>query len=411
VKGKLGRVGEYMEELAEGEKVWWACEYVKDMYEIKLWRGEQVAKAVANIKSGFLSFSGPHLVWEHVSVRNMVATCRRTPYEVRQDIIKRAAIQKYDINFDIMYDLREATGARNFDWTNPSKDKVDLVLLFMLACIMFDIGLRPSNTVDLGPAEQYEDGGDDPKAEEALELAMERQGHCQQNGDWTWAVVYPGGDVEDPTLLEGGERFADFLVKNPNKRVLYGSPKFPTGKMTSGRGRNGAQAVTGTMIARRTPVEAEFLDLVINFWRWNGNRTKTSPVFRRRGMKFDPQGNRYRSAMARNLRTCELVDLLKMLAVARGVRESHVSAVSFRKGNLSTCVSLGRQEILDEAKEVESAARRGSKWVATSRVPTNNYLLTSDDRGPFSRVFSWREARTVGGGVASWITRQGAVHE
>jgi hypothetical protein len=246
-------------------------------------------------------------------------------------------------------------------------------------------------------AEQYEDGGDDPKAEEALELAMARQGHCQQNGDWTWAVVYLGGDVEDPTLLVGGELFAAFLVKNPNERVLYGSPKFPTGKMTSGRGRNGAQAVMGTMIARRTPVEAEFLDLVINYWRWNGNLTETSPVFRRRGMTFDPQGRRYRSGMARNLRTCELVVLLKYLAEARGVRESHVSAVSFRKGNLTTCVSLGRQEILDEAKEVESAALRGSKWVATSRVPTNNYLLTSGDRGPLSRVFSWEEAKTVGG--------------
>jgi hypothetical protein len=282
-------------------------------------------------------------------------------------------------------------------------------LLFMLACIMFDIGLRPSNTVDSGPAEQYEDGGDDPEEEEALEIAMAREGHCQLNEDWTWAVLYAGQDIENPTLLLGAGTFAAFLATHPNERVLYGSPKFPTGKMTSGRGKNGAQAVTGTMITRRTPVEAEFLDLVINFWRWNGNKTGSSPVFRRRSMSIDPEGRKYRSGAAKNVRTCDLVELLKTLAEARGVKRAHVSAVSFRKGNLSTCVSLGRQEILDDAREVQSAALRGSKWVATSRVPTNNYLLTSGDRGPLSRVFSWEEARSVGGGVASWITRQGVL--
>ena len=426
-------MGEYLEKVSEEQRAWWACQYVMDLYTFRGKRSEQIEKYVRDIKAAFKSLSIPYAVslWEHTLVACLVDTCRRSPAEVRKDIVKRLLNQKYDMNFELMYLLREHTGVAKMDWRNPDKLAVDNALLFLLAGIMFDVGLRASNAAGNGPKQQgageeevdlptdesveevvrkWRTGGlaaggfypGEEKLEAAMTLAMAREGHEQQLQDWTFAVVGPEGP-EKPRFLSGGPEFLTWLQTHPNQSVLYGEVRFPTGKMTSGKGKANAQAVTPAMLARRTALEEELFELLLNFWRWNKQSDPSSLVFTRRGMTG------FNSSDAHHTRTRDLVEVLKMLTERAGILMSHVSAISFRKGNVSTCFILTREERVFDAAGMESVIRRGGKWVHSSRVPTNHYLLRSDDRGPFARVASWEEAILVGGGMETWRRRQGAL--
>ena len=110
----------------------------------------------------------------------------------------------------------------------------------------------------------------------------------------------------------------------------------------------------------------------------------------------------------KSIRCEDLVKQLKKLTREAGIRDSHASSGSFRKGNVSTGVLLGGTRIEEREEELEKIRKRGGKWVSRSKTTEAHYLNAKDNRGPLAMVASWEEALTTDKGFADWRRRQGA---
>ena len=96
------------------------------------------------------------------------------------------------------------------------------------------------------------------------------------------------------------------------------------------------------------------------------------------------------------------------MATRHGVRDSHVSAISFRKGHVTTVMLLTVKERENAEKGLESAINRAGKWAKGSRVPQKHYQAHWDDRGPLALISSWEDGVRIGGGFQGWRIRQPA---
>ena len=112
--------------------------------------------------------------------------------------------------------------------------------------------------------------------------------------------------------------------------------------------------------------------------------------------------------VAKSIRCEDLVSQLKKLTKEAGVRDSHASAGSFRKGNVSMEVLLGGNKVEEQEKELEKIRAQGGKWVSKSKTTEAHYLNVKDNRGPMAMVASWEEALTKDRGFEEWKHRQGA---
>ena len=201
-----------------------------------------------------------------------------------------------------------------------------------------------------------------------------------------------------------------FLRKNDNEWVTMGRSRYITSK-ASRRGKGKELSKQAAVVGRRTEVEAEFLNLLLNYMRWNQHESGSQPLMRRRN--FSPEeiansGQKTGRNAEKSIRCEDLVKQLKILTKEAGVRDSHASAGSFRKGNVSTGVSLGGDRIEEREKELEKIRMRGGKWVSKIKTTEAHYLNIKDNRGPLAMVASWEEATTKDRGFEDWKHRQGA---
>ena len=378
--------------------------YLLDTYRYKKKREEQVLAIVSRGKGTFDRYLECSKAWGSKLVKSVAASCPRTKKEVGERLHAQLDREKYDINFGIMYQIREWSGVRGMRWDQrPGRETVEKALIYLLASMMFDIGMRKSNICE-GKAPEGTEGEDKDSDEEDT---RREDSHCQEVGHWEFLVEDP---MEEEEWITGGPAIAKWLKTRDNEWVTMARSRYITSKASrNGKGRELSKQVA--VVGRRTEVEAEFLNLLLDYLRWNQHESDTQPLMRRRKLTTEEIANSGRKTgvnAEKSIRCDDLVKQLKKLTREAGIRDSHASSGSFRKGNVSTGVLLGGTRIEEREKELEKIRMRGGKWVSRSKTTEAHYLNAKDNRGPLAMVASWEEALTTDKGFADWRRRQGA---
>ena len=203
-------------------------------------------------------------------------------------------------------------------------------------------------------------------------------------------------------MVRGSPEFIDQLRNQPNEWVLWFRVTFQTHKTT----KLGSYAVLArpAVMGRRSEIESEALDLLLNFLRWRGRVPPKTPLLSRPPTK----GKNGIWGKWKTVGAAALVRWVKAMATRHGVRDSHVSAISFRKGHVTTVMLLTVKERENSEKGLESAINRAGKWAKGSRVPQKHYQAHWDDRGPLALISSWEDGVQIGGGFQGWKIRQPA---
>ena len=378
--------------------------YLLDTYHYQGKREEQIAATVSRGKGTFDRYLECSRAWGSNLIKSVAAACPRTKKETGERLHAQLDREKYDINFGIMYKLREWSGATEMRWDQqPGRERIEKALIYLLACMMFDIGMRKSNICDAKVTERPE--GEDRDSDE--EDHSREDSHCQEIGHWEFLVDDP---VQDEEWIKGGPSMSKCLGEKDNEWITMARSRYVTSKVSrKGKGRELSKQVA--IVGRRTEVEAEFLNLLLDYMRWNRHESLGQPLMRRRKLSIEEIANSERKTGAnveKSIRCDDMVKQLKKLTREAGIRDSHASSGSFRKGNVSTGVLLGGTRIEDREKELEKIRRRGGKWVSKSKTTEAHYLNVKDNRGPMAMVSTWEEALSKDRGFEDWKHRQGA---
>ena len=217
--------------------------------------------------------------------------------------------------------------------------------------------------------------------------------------DLEFAVLDKAGSIQ---MIRGGRSFVKELKTRINDWVIWCRVTFDTSKTTNlqKRPKLPRPAVTG----RRSPMESRALDLLLDFLRWRGPVPPRTPLLARPPVRGR---NNYMGGW-KTVGAAELVKGLKEMARRHNVRDSHVSAISFRKGHVTTVLLLTMKERKDGEIGIQAAIDRAGKWAQGSGVPREHYLAAWDDRGPLALIHSWAEGIPIGGGFEGWRIRQPA---
>ena len=385
--------------------------YLLDEYRHHGKREEQMKALVSRGKATFERYLECARAWDSPLVRSVASACPRTNREVGERLKTQLTREKYDINFGIMYRIRRWSGVENMEWDqHPGRERVGKALIYLLACMMFDIGMRKSNicegknrNVNGTNREDREGSGKDSGEDDG----RKGESHCQEVGHWEFLVDEP---ERGERWINGGPEMAEFLQGRENELVTLARSRYVTSK-ASRKGKGKELSKQAAVVGRRTELEAEFLNLLLNYLRWNRHESKEQPLMKRRKFSKEELNNSEKKTgvnSAKAIRCEDLVAQLKRLATEEGVSESHASAGSFRKGNVSTGVLLGGNAAEEREKELERIRNRGGKWVSKSKTTEAHYLNVKDNRGPMAMVASWEEALTKDQGFEDWKHRQGA---
>lgn len=385
--------------------------YLLDEYRHHDKREEQVKALVSRGKATFKRYLECSKAWDSPLVRSVAESCPRTKGEVGQRLREQLAREKYDMNFGIMFKIRTWSEVTDIRWDqDPGREKVGKALIYLLACMMFDIGMRKSNICEGKEQKGQKDdqeGAEQTGEDSDKEETRKAESHCQEVGHWEFLVGEPG---KEERWLWGGPEMAQFVKGRDNELVTLARSRYVTSK-ASRKGKGAELSKQFAVVGRRTELEAEFLDLLINFLRWNNHGSPAQPLMLRRKFTKEEMANSEKKKgtnTAKAIRCEDLVAQLKRLTKEAGILESHASAGSFRKGNVSTGVLLGGNKAEEREKELEKIRNRGGKWVSRSKTTEAYYLDAKDNRGPMAMVASWEEALKTDRGFEDWKYRQGA---
>ena len=412
--GRLNEAGSLMEDIKnrkERERV--VGFYILDEFRHRGKREEQILATVSRGKSTFERNLQCSKAWKSTLARTVAASCPRTKGEVEEKLRGQLEREKYDINFGIMFKMREWSQVETMRWDeHPGRERVGKAVTYLLACMMFDIGMRKSNICEGKAPDGTKEVGDREEEKERDSNKEERrheESHCQEIGHWEFLVDEPSRGEE---WIGGGPDIVKYLEGSPNETVTLARSRYVTSKASrNGRGKELPKQTAA--VGRRTELEAEFLDLLLDYLRWNRPTSRSQPLFLRR--KFSPEeiANSDKKTgvnRAKSVRSNDMISRLKRLTREAGIRDSHASASSFRKGNVSTGVLLGERRAADREDELKKIRQRGGKWVSKSKTTEAHYLNVKDNRGPMAMVSTWEEALSKDRGFEDWKHRQGAVN-
>ena len=398
---------------------WWAMGYIHSLWIDGL-RGEQVKTEVGALRGAFKAMGWGHCpCWDSWQVTTALNSCGRTVRELRAHMAEKIRMEKYDMNFEALYTMRQKmVPSEDVFSSNPNKKVAYEVILYLLAYVLFDLGVRGGNMADTGKRgsgrgksetkrttsknRKDEDTGENPNKawtveEEEKFIAIR---HESQARDWTYFVPNEGEELRPIA----GHQLADYWRKNPGGWPVKGEVIFPTSKT----GNGSRTVVQPVKFGQASPVEKAEFDLLLNFFKWSAFENPTQVVFLRRAI---PETSIYGHSIRgqpKRIRMRDLATAVKTVAVEAGVGHNHISPIGFRKGHVSTNAALGQlEEQRRLAEELRRIKERGHQWAAESQVPQTHYLHAGPDAGPYARVQSWAEAIKVGGGFRSWRERQG----
>ena len=392
------------------------------MIEAKGRRAEQLTQARSMGRAVFESDRGQGGIWESAIVMGAAQTGRRSDKENREQHERRLQSAKYDCNYGIVRCFVDDLEVANIDWTEELTVKKANDVVEALTCfILFDMGPRKGNVGGRAKMTREEKKEEERRqAEKNLERmfqdqedpegAAKREETEQEKGvegnkncaysDWEFFTTKENGE-EGLEIFRGGVAFTQYLKTHDNAQVVKARAYFVATKVSGKSTKVDTKAMLPATIGRRTELEIEFLELLLNFLRWNNHPNGDLPLLWRRATKgsarpklpvINPVSNR-----------------LKKLAVKNGIASSHAAASSFRKGYANAMRRMNRaQRTLDE-EQLKKTQNRGGNWLEGSSVTNQHYMYEDDDKGPLAMVSTWKEALEVGGGWIDWRERQGAI--
>jgi len=388
----------------------WPGEFIQYLHEEGS-RGQPVLTDVKNLKAAFRTEGLNSDIWDSYEATLAKECCDPDNEEIRATQAKQRLMAKYDINFEVLYHLWQETQTDTLRWDeNLTGPQADGLLAYIIAFLLFDIGVRGGNLaatgketgpdVELEPTEEeLDEGEEDEAAEQALDkrCIFRAKGHMSRNCDWTFFFTLDDGErvyVTGEGLYAHWKRYPKHT---PAGTAEYAEVRFPTSKTRQA-------TATPATIARRSDMENDSFENILEFKHWNGQSLADEAFFRRRAITSNRGRHQYRMS-----RVEDTVKRVKSITERNGVSKYHVSARSFRKGNVTMCFTLGgREEKAEQKRIMDSVIRRGGKWTLDSQVPELFYRVKSADIGPYGRVETWEQAILLGGGFQAWRDRQGA---
>ena len=156
--------------------------YILDEFRYRGKREEQILAIVSRGKSTFDRYLECSRAWKSPLVKSVAASCPRTKREVEEKLRGQLEREKYDINFGIMFKIREWSNVEGIRWSHhPGREKVGRAVLYLLACMMFDIGMRKSNICE-GKAHKETEETENPDKEDGKDSDEEElrkeESHC-----------------------------------------------------------------------------------------------------------------------------------------------------------------------------------------------------------------------------------------
>jgi hypothetical protein len=419
VREHTGSLLEYLEpQQAEST----AAAYILHLIENKGKRAEQLTQMRSMGKAVFDSDRGQGDIWNSPIVTGAAQTGRRSDDENREQHEKRLRNTKYGVNYGVMWGLLDSLGIKDIDWGEEMHVRKGNAVVEALMCfILFDMGPRKGNVGGKAKTTRQE-----KKAEEALQAKrnleralrdiedpggatkrddeeQERMADSHKNcayQDWEFFVRAEAGE-EGPKAIRGGTAFTRHLKEHDNSCVVKARAYFVSTKVSGKSMKADAKSTLPATIGRRTELEVEFLELLLNFLRWNDHPDGALPLLWRRPTKG--------STRAKFPVVTPVTDRLKRLARENGVAASHAAASSFRKGYASAMQRMNRTQRNQDEEQLKKTQNRGGNWVEGSEVTGQHYMYDENDKGPLALVNTWKEALEFGGGWEDWRERQGAI--
>jgi hypothetical protein len=323
----------------------WPGEFIQYLHEEEL-RGHQVLSDIQDLKAAFRTEGLDSGIWDSYEATLAKESCDPDSEEIRATQAKQRLIAKYDMNFEALYILWQETQTETLKWDNQlTGAQADGLLAYIIAYLLFDIGVRGGNLAatgkEKGPAielEPTEEELDECEANEAAEQALDRRcifrakGHISRNHDWTFFFTLDNGErvyVTGEGLYAHWKRYPKHT---PAGTAEYAEVRFPTTKTRQA-------TTTPATIARRSDMEHDAFESILEFKHWNGQSLADEAFFNRRAIASNR--GRYVFRMAR---VGDTVKRVKDIAARYEVSKSHISARSFRKGNVTMCFTLGGRE-------------------------------------------------------------------
>ena len=188
---------------------------------------------------------------------SVAASCPRTKGEVEEKLRGQLEREKYDINFGIMFKIREWSNVETIRWDkHPGRERVGRAVIYLLACMMFDIGMRKSNICEVKTPKGTEEKGD-PEEEEGKDSDEEElrkeESHCQEIGHWEFLVDEPSRGEK---WIGGGPEMAKYLEEGSNETVTLARSRYVTSK-ASRKGKGKELSKQAAVVGRRTELEAQ----------------------------------------------------------------------------------------------------------------------------------------------------------
>ena len=389
------------------DRPWWAAEYLLHVYAQDGKRHEQIKRVKDNTRSGFKSNLWDHTMWDSALVESLIGSCRRTHDEISRAIRGRASTEKYDWNLEAMQALWNLLRPDRTPWgDNPSKEEVDGTLMFLLAAFMLDMGMRVGMATPQNIGLESDWASEAPRASgfDAQETSKEKEwvrSHTWKNQNLRFTCL-ENDQAENTRFVVGGKPMATFLRDHGNSLVVDFQVWFDTSK-TVQQGLKAPAVPKWTPFGRRSVIESDILDIFLNFIRWNRYEGGEEDVLKRcRPVVSSKTG---RSCPGRIIRASDLIKVCKEIAEQEGVPGSHISAISFRKGNATLMNLMCTEELRNKEEALILVRRRANKWSLKSKVPLRHYIATLNDRGPLARLDSWEEGRNWGTGFQGWRNR------
>ena len=406
VKG-LGEANLDLSWVKREDRPWWAAEFLLHVYSQEGKRHEQVKSVKESTRSGFKSNLWDHTMWESTLVESLIGSCRRTQEEITREVQARAHVEKYDWNLEAMKALWNRLRPDKVPWgSSPSKEEVDGALMFLLAAFMLDMGVRvgmvthqnigsESNWCPDPPLVPELEGGEEHKDKEWV------RSHTWKNEKLRFTCL-EGEGCDSTCFIEGGKPMAAFLRENENSRVVDFQVWFDTSK-TVQRGMKAPTVPKWTPFGRRSAIESDILDIFLDFIRWNQYDGGENEVLKRcRPVVSKKTGRMCPGKLAR---ASDLLKICKDIAEKEGVPGTHISAISFRKGNATLMSLMCAEELRNKEEALALVKSRANKWSAKSKVPLKHYIATLSNRGPLARIDSWEEGMGWGTGFQGWRNR------
>ncbi len=425
-----------LEGLRKRDKSSWRKRFIRKLYKLGK-RTPQVKTAVNEIKRAFRKYGWfkDRDLWDDPGVKEAIAATRYSLEEYKAALTIKARKEKYPMHLEALSEMHDRLRPYDVVWDNPWREDVDRALLFLLAVMLFDIGMRigmatlkkvrnlgkPNSAAwkpppakipgrsettkgeePLQKVEEGEDSEEDSDSEEEAEVKEKTDpilSHTFVLEDLEFAVLDKSGMVR---MIRGGRKWIKELRKNDNHWVLWFRVTFETAKTTNLRKH--PKLPRPAVMGRRSPIESRALDLLLDFLRWRGPVAPRTPLLSRPPLKGR---NNYMGGW-KTVGSTELVKWVKEMARRHNVRDSHVSAISFRKGHVTTVLLLTMKERADAEAGLQAAIDRAGKWAKGSGVPKKHYLTAWEDRGPLALIQSWEEGIPIGKGFEGWRIRQPA---